>query len=138
MGETPLVSGIFSIAYTAAVVFATKTVRPEHLNQEMMESPLIKELLSKIEIEPSLPPGEYQTAEAEVFMEDGSVYSARCDVPRGDIYKNPLSEKDILNKFYANIEFSKALSQREAEQVANMVFRLEEIDDVTELTGLLQ
>lgn len=137
-GEEPQVSGAFSIIYTAAVAIATKTVRPESMNLAAMEEPSLQRLIDKIEIQPSLAPDEYQTAEVDIVMADGSAYHARCDVPRGDIYKSPMSEKEVLDKFYGNIEFSQTLSRVDADRVVERVSRLEELDDIGELIAFMR
>ena len=82
------------------------------MNREAMEDPALQRLIGKIEIAPSLPPDEYQTAEVDIVMADGTAYHARCDVPKGDIYQSPMTEEEVLDKFYRNIEFSQTLSAR--------------------------
>lgn len=138
MGEDPQVSGAFSIIYTAAVAIAYRCVRPEYMNREAMEDPALQRLIGKIEIAPSLPSDEYQTAEADIVMADGTAYHARCDVPKGDIYQSPMSEEEVLDKFYRNIEFSQTLSREDADRVVQAVSRLEELDDVRELTQFMK
>ena len=131
-------SGAFSIIYTAAVAIATKAVRPESMNREAMEDPALKRLIDKIEIAPTLAPDEYQTAEVDIVMADGTQYHARCDVPKGDIYKSAMTDEEVLDKFYKNIEFSQTLSREDADRVVETVARLEELDDITELTKFMQ
>lgn len=138
IGEEPQVSGAFSIIYTAAVAIATKSVRPDYMNREAMEDPDLKRLIDKIEIVPTLAPDEYQTAEVDIVMADGATYHARCDVPKGDIYKSPMSEEEVLDKFYQNIEFSQTLSRENADRVVETVSRLEELDDIGELIELMR
>lgn len=138
IGEDPQVSGAFSIIYTAAVAIATKSVRPDYMNREAMGNPALKRLIDKIEIAPTLAPDEYQTAEADIVMADGTAYHARCDVPKGDIYKSPMSEEEVLEKFYRNIEFSQTLSRKDADRVVETVSRLEELDDIGGLIDLLR
>ena len=130
-GEEPGVQGAFSIIYTAAIVMGFKTVRPEHFKRDVMESAMVKELISKVEIVPSLAPDEYQTAEAEVILCDGTVLRARCDHPKGDIYKNPMSQEEVLDKFYANIDFSETLSRKQADRIVEAIAHFEDIDDVS-------
>ena len=138
IGEDPQVSGAFSIIYTAALAIAYKCVRPEYMNRETMEDPDLNKLIEKIVIEPSLPPDEYQTAEVDIAMADGTVYHARCDAPKGDIYRNPMSDDEIMAKFYKNLECSGALTKEEADRIVDTVNRLEELEDVHELTQLMK
>lgn len=138
IGDDPQVNGAFSIIYTAALAVAYKCVRPEYMNREAMEDPELKKLIAKISIEPSLPPDEYQTAEADIAMADGTVYHARCDAPKGDIYRNPMSRDEIMDKYYKNIEYSGFLSKDEADRIADVVAHLEELEDIHELIKLMK
>jgi len=138
IGEEPQVSGAFSIIYTAAVAVFAKTVRPEYMNREVMESPELQDLIDKVEIVPSLAPDEYQTAEADIVLSDGTVYSARCDVPKGDIYRNPMSEAEILDKFYRNVEFSGVLSRENADCIVEAVADIDQMGDIGALIELLR
>lgn len=138
IGEDPQVDGAFSIIYTTAVAIASGAVRPEYMNREAMEDPAMQRLIAKIEIEPSLDPDEYQTAEVDIIMADGTAYHARCDVPKGDIYKSPMSEEEVLDKFYRNIEFSQTLSSKDADRLVETVSRLEELDDIGELIAFMR
>ena len=131
-------SGAFSIIYTAAVALVKKAVRPEHMNREAMEDPVLKGMIAKIAIDPSLPPDEYQTAEVDVTLQDGTSYHARCDVPKGDIYRSPLTEEEVLDKFYRNIEFSRALPHEAAVQVVEMIAHMEELEDIGELVAFIE
>lgn len=138
IGEEPQVCGAFSIIYTAACALVAKAVRPELMCREAMEGEAMKRAIAKISIEPSLAPDEYQTAEADIVMIDGTEYHARCDVPKGDIYKSPMAEEEVLEKFYRNIEFSQTLSREDADRIVQTVSRLEELDDIEELVGLIR
>ncbi len=138
IGEEPQVSGAFSIIYTTAVAVYAKCVRPEYMNRETMENPKLKALIDKIEISPSLPPDEYQTANVDIVMDDGREFSARCDVPKGDIYRTPLSRDEILDKFYRNIEFSQTLTLEQAERLVEKVDGLDRLDDIGELVDLVK
>lgn len=138
IGEEPQVSGAFSIIYTAAVALAHKCVRPEHMNRESMEDESLRALIGKIEIVPSLPPDEYQTSEVDVLLSDGAKYHARCDVPKGDIYKSAMSAEEVLDKFYKNIEFSGAITRGDADRIVDVVDHLEDLEDIKGLVDLMR
>ena len=59
-------------------------------------------------------------------------------MPKGDIHQSPMSEEEVLDKFYRNIEFSQAPSREDADRVVQAVSRLEELDDVRELTQFMK
>ncbi|MDR6415626.1 MmgE/PrpD family protein [Pseudarthrobacter sulfonivorans] len=137
IGECPEVSGAFSIRFTAATALMYKTVRPEHLTLEHMQDPRLHRLLDKIRLVGSLPPAESLTAEVELRLRDGSVLRARTDVPRGDIYASPLSEAEILDKYYANAAFGGRIPRSNAEEAVELVQHLEQLDSLAPLINLL-
>ena len=138
IGEEPQVCGAFSIVYTAALAVVYKCVRPEYMNRETMENDVVIRTINKVEITPSLPPTEYQTANVRIFMKNGTEYAARCETPKGDIYHSPLDRGEILEKFYKNMEFSGKLGCADADEIVRTVERLEDLTSITELTNLFE
>lgn len=136
MGECPEVSGAFSIRFTAATALMYRTVRPEHLTVEHMQDPRLHRLLDKIRLVGSLPPAESLTAEVELQLGDGSLLRTRTDVPKGDIYANPMSEEEILAKYYANTDFGGRTSRHNAEEAADLINHLEELESLAPLMKL--
>lgn len=136
IGECPEVSGAFSIRFTAATALMYGTVRPEHLTVDHMNDPRLRALLGKITLVDSLPPHEYLTAEVELLLQGGSRLHARVDVPRGDIYAAPLSEAEILDKYYANVDFGGRISRAAAEEAVAIINNLESLGDITALVKL--
>ena len=132
------VDGAFSIIYTAALAVAYKCVRPEYMNEKTMRDPALNRVIEKVSIEPSLPPDEYQTAECDIVMADGTAYHARCDVPKGDIYKSALTEDEILDKFYRNIEFSGAMDRTQADKVVEACKNLDKLESINQLVDLIR
>ncbi|MDR9785863.1 MAG: MmgE/PrpD family protein [Peptococcaceae bacterium MAG4] len=137
IGETPQVDAAFSIRYTAACAILRKSVRPEHFTLEAITNPGVNTLLDKMELVDTLPPDEYQTAEVDIIMKDGEKYHARTDVPKGDIFKNPMTQEEIISKYKLNVAYSKTISEQKAEEALRMLLSLEELDDIRKLTGLL-
>ncbi|QCB98596.1 MmgE/PrpD family protein [Arthrobacter sp. PAMC25564] len=136
IGECPEVSGAFSIRFTAATALMYKTVRPEHLTPGHMQDPRLQRLLDKITLVDSLAPTEYLTAEVQVKLRNGSVLQTRTDVPKGDIHANPMSEAEILEKYYANVAFGGRTPRRNAEQAVGLVQRLDELESLAPLIRL--
>ena len=133
--EEPQVSAAFSIIYTAALAVVYKDVRPEHMTEAVMDDPQIKEMIDKVEIHPTLNPDEYVTANVDIIMKDGTDYFARCENVLGNIYHNPMSRQQILDKFYKNVDGK--ISRETADKVIDMVDHLENLASINELTALL-
>ena len=130
-------SAAFSIFFTVACALAKHDVRPELMaTKEAVCDPLINEIIAKMEISPSLDPDEYVTGNVTVIMEDGTEYFARCENVKGNIYHNPMTDEEILDKFYKNV--AGKLTREQADKVIETVNRLEELESITELTDLLK
>jgi 2-methylcitrate dehydratase PrpD len=136
IGDCPEVSGAFSIPFTAATALMYRSVRPEHLTLDHMQDPRLHRLLDKIRLVGSLPPHESLTAEVELSLRNGSVLKARTDAPKGDIYANPMTEEEILAKYYANIHFGGRTSRRDAADAVDLINHLEELESLAPLMEL--
>ena len=126
----------FSIYFTVACALANHDVRPEHMTFDAVRDPVVNGLIAKMEIQPTLDASEYVSGNVEVFMEDGSRYFARSENVKGNIYHNPMSDEEILDKFYKNV--AGTMSREHADKIIETVNRLEELESITELTDLLK
>ena len=70
-------------------------------------------------------------------MKNGKRYSKRVDFSLGNP-RNPMTMEDIIKKFKDCASYSaKPLSQQNIERVIEMVGKLEEVDDVSQIISLL-
>ncbi len=137
IGEFPQVDAAFSILFTAANAVLRRSIRPEHFTVEKMQEPELQYLLSVARIDPSLPADEYQTSTVEVVLKDGTILAARCEAPKGDIYKSPISQDEFLNKYYMNFEVSGIGDKGLADEVLETVSHLEDLEDMGSLIDLV-
>lgn len=137
LGETPQVDAAFSIRYTVACALLRKGVKPDYFNEESIRDPEIMKCIDKMKLIPGIPPEKRVATEIHVKMKDGKVFSAQTDAPKGDIFRSPLSAEEIRAKYRANIAFSQTVSPRNGEQALAIIEKLEELNDVRELTRLL-
>ncbi len=135
--RNPEISGMFSIRYNVAVGLVHRGLRPEHLRPAVMDSAPVRGLLDRISLVDSLPRTEYQTAEVEVDLRDGRTLHARTDAALGDIYRAPLADDAVREKFALNLAFGGTLDAAAGERIADLIEHLEELEDVTELAALL-
>ncbi|MGI8393236.1 MmgE/PrpD family protein [Leucobacter sp. W1038] len=129
--------GIFSIPFNVAVGMIEGTVRPEHLSVDYMRSDAVRAMLNRVSIVDTLPAGEYQTAEVIVTTKSGDRLHQRVDNILGDIYRNRLSADALLEKYYMNIEFGGQKSREQAEEIRDVIGRIDELDSISDLTRLL-
>lgn len=136
VGTCPEVSAAFSIHYTTAAALVYGTVRPEYLTFEAMEDPRIRAMLERIEIRGTLDATEVLTAEVEINLHEGQRLLQRVDFPRGDIYHNPLSQSEIIEKFRQNVAYSTRLSDADAQELEHRVETINELSNIHELLEL--
>ena len=72
------------------------------------------------------------------MLRDGTAFHSRCDAPKGDIYKTPLTGDEVLDMFYRNIEFSGVMTHERAEEIVSLVSHLEELENICELLELMK
>jgi len=136
-GETPQIDGAFSIRYTVATALLRKGVKPAYFTDECTRDPKIRGLIDKMKLAAAIPPEKAPATEIRVRMDDGAVFEASTDFPRGDIYRTPLTPDEIRAKYRDNAAYSQTIPVEISEKVLKMVESLEEIDDVRKITSLL-
>ena len=99
--------------------------------------PMVGKLAAKASVMATMPSDKIWAAEVTVKMKDGSVFSAHVDTMKGDPLEKPISKDEIEDKFRTNVAFSKMISKENAEKVLDMLNKLEEVDDITEIIRLL-
>jgi 2-methylcitrate dehydratase PrpD len=120
-----------------ACALLRKEVKPAYFSEEYIRDPEIFKLTEKTKLIPDVSPDKTFTTEIQVKMKDGKVFSARTEIPRGQIYKTPLTTEEIKAKYRSNVAYSKTVSTKNAEKALSIIERLEELKDIRELTNLL-
>jgi 2-methylcitrate dehydratase PrpD len=136
-GETPQVDAAFNIRFTVATALLRKNVKPAFFTDECIKDPRITELIGKMTLVATIPQQQSPLTKIEVHMADGSVFKAETDFPKGDIYRTPLTTDEIKNKFRDNVAFSARIASDKAEKVIQLVEKLENVNDIREVIGLL-
>jgi 2-methylcitrate dehydratase PrpD len=126
----------FSYYYTVANALLRKSVKPEHFSDDSIADPQIKALIRKMALE-ELPEASFQSAELKILMKDGRQFSEFTDSPKGNSVNNPISKDEIIAKFWANVEFSQTVTQKNADRLLKLLENLEELDQVYKIVELL-
>jgi len=137
-GKLPHYNGKFealiSAHYTAAAILRDRELTMKQYDVERLSDPLLRREAEKIAFaaDPAL---QGVQAIAEIEMNDGTVYSARCDHPRGS-FENPLSSDQLKTKFRTYAAPFRAES--DIVKAVDMIERLEHQPSVKDLMGLLR
>jgi 2-methylcitrate dehydratase PrpD len=136
IGDFPYANALFSYQYAVANALLRRSVRPEHFSEESIREPEINAFISRIKLA-ELPEAELLASKLEVIMNDGRKFSESTDIPKGDQDRNPMSKNEIIAKFWANVDFAKTVTKKNARELLRLLDKLEELDELNEIIKLL-
>ena len=136
IGDFPYANALFSYQYTVANALLRKGVRPEHFSEGSIRDPEINTFISRIKLA-ELPKAELLASKLDVIMNDGRKFSESVDVPKGDQDRNPMSKDEIISKFWANIDFAKTVTKKNAGELLSLFSKLEELNTLNRVIDLL-
>ncbi len=131
-------SAKYSAPYTIAVALAVgRNERPQY-SLDMIHDPALRDLASRVEVYPDAELealyNDKWASIVEITLKDGQVLTARRDLPKGEP-EHPLSDAELEAKFLSLA--TDCVSIERAKAVWEMIFSLDEVSDVSTLTGLL-
>lgn len=138
-GESTPVSAIFNLAMCVALAFVHGEVRPELITDEVLGSSDIRTLHHKIRLiqAPAVTTNSApEPIKLIVKKVDGSELSGTASIALGDIYENPLSREQFLDKYHRNMRYG-GVERSIADEVLRLVEDLESVDDIRRITQLL-
>ena len=134
-----VINAKFSIPYTAAVAAVRQRVTLEDFDDASLHDPLVRQVASKFTYdlnEDWAPAGRQLTTQMTAKTPRGSFYR-EVVWPYGHV-NNPCTDEELGAKIYACAKHSRVpLSEDRVEKLVETVGRLEELDDIRELTALL-
>jgi 2-methylcitrate dehydratase PrpD len=128
--------GKFAINYVVALAFLDGKLEIDTFTDTKANDPTVQEALSKVQVivDDTIPePGPYCPVMVE--LQDGTRLSYTASIAKGHP-ENPLTEQEVLAKFRSNARG--AISPNQCEALMLAIANLEEIDNVREVTDLLQ
>jgi len=127
---------LFNYYYSAASALVRKGARVEHYTGEAVRAPEVVELAGRGKVVPTQQ--KNGATELKLKMRDGREYSSVFEHPQMRGYPlYPLTWEELMEKFWNNINFSRAVSKENAEKVLDMIENLEKVDRVSSLIKLL-
>lgn len=124
-----------SAFYLNAVAIVDRAITPESYSPEKFTDPVILDLIERITVDydPELPEWGLNGI-SEITTKDGRYFRKRIDVPKG-FGENPLSDRELEDKFQATAQ--KYMSTAQIREIMDVVWNLEKLGDMKELTGLM-
>jgi 2-methylcitrate dehydratase PrpD len=126
---------LISAHYVAAAILHDRALTLRQFEPARYEDPKLRRAAAEmVEVRPD-PAIKGNACAVEVEMNDGQVFKAACEHPRGS-HQNPLSRAQIEDKFRT---YAKGIiSDANAEEVIATVNRLEDLSSVRKLMDLLR
>jgi len=126
-----------SLPYSLAVGLVDGMVTPLQFKDERVRDPKLIPVMDKVkvvanaEFESLFP--KYQPSQVTITTTDGRSFTKRVDVPKGDP-RDPMTEDEVGVKFMALGR--DVLGESACRRLADATLRLDELEDVRELTAL--
>ena len=136
---TPQVDAAFSLRFNVANVLLRKGINPIiDFQEEYIRETGIANIADKVKIE-GFEPNELgkKSAALKIKMKDGREYYSEVDSVKGGPVKNSLTDEDIKEKFWHNLQSKKAISKESGERIIDIVNNLEDADNIDELMKLM-
>jgi 2-methylcitrate dehydratase PrpD len=127
--------GKFAINYVVAMAFLDGKLEIATFTDEYVNRSQVQDALSKVKVivDESIPePGPYCPVGVE--LKNGIRHSYTAKIAKGDP-RNPMTEAEVLGKFRGNARL--AISENRTEAVIDAVNRLEAVDNIQAIVGLL-
>jgi 2-methylcitrate dehydratase PrpD len=133
-----LIEAIHSLPYFLASAVADRDFSWVHATPEKIASPDMARLIGLVESDPAPPPISYDWSwggTVTIVTKSGARYTSTVDAPRASGPRG-IEWSDVDAKYRALMPDS-GLPAGRITQILDVVHRLDEVDDVSELTGLL-
>jgi 2-methylcitrate dehydratase PrpD len=127
--------GKFTINYVCAVAMLDGRLQRESFYDAKAKDPRVQEAFNKVEVivDETIPEkGEYCPITIE--LKDGRRFQYTATIQKGHA-KNPLTETEVVEKFRDNTKDK--LSRERSDDIIACVCKLDDLNDVRELTSLL-
>jgi 2-methylcitrate dehydratase PrpD len=137
LGDNPRVEAQFSLRYTVANALVRKSSLLKHFTEPYIRHPQIAEMVDKV-YPVIATKGEDLSTYVEIEMEDHRKYYKFID-HKETFLDHPLNDEEVREKF-RNCVTMTSCSKIEANvgRIMDMVDRIEEVGDVSELVNLLK
>ena len=130
----------FSMEFCMAILLLERKAGLAEFTDKVVNRADVQEMIGKIEfgVHPEAEAAGYEkmTTIIDIDLNDGRKISGRADFGKGSP-ENPMSDEELANKFRECAEWGK-LSHASAGKIVDMVFNLDKLKSIRELTRLLQ
>jgi len=129
----------FSMEFCMAILLLERKASLSEFTDEVVNRPDVQALLRRVDfgVHPEAEAAGFDkmTTVVEVELDDGATFRASADFGKGSP-ANPMSDRELEQKFLECAEWGR-VDAASARRIAHMLWRIEEIADMRDLTQLL-
>jgi len=129
----------FSMEFCMAILLLRRKAGLAEFTDKVVNRPDVKKMIAKVDfgVHPEAEAAGYEkmTTIIEIELADGRTIGGRADFGKGSP-TNPMSDEELAGKFRECAAWGK-LPRAKADKVVDLVFRLEKLKSIRELTRLL-
>ena len=133
--DFPHGDAIFSYPYTVASALLKKSMGLPNFTEEAIKDPKVNRITAKTSMVEQ-EDGVGLSVKIRVKMTDGREFTESKGPPR-EWVKTPITKEKILQKFWHQVDFSKTVSQKNAQKVLDLIDNLESVKDVKQIIRFL-
>lgn len=136
IGDFPHVNAIFNYQYVLATAFLHGCVKPEHFTEKAIRDSRIAEFIPRIKLN-AVDDVSFEKARVMVTLNDGRKLTETITKVKGDPLDNPMSQDEIIAKYWTNVAFSGRITESKATELLETLLNLDKLDSVRKLVPLL-
>ena len=136
IGDFPHGNAAFSYYYPVATAFLHGYVKPENFTEKAIRDPRTSEFIPKIKLTRA-DDVRFEAARVTVTLEDGRKLTEEREYAKGDPLHDPMSQDDIIAKYWTNVEFSDRIPKPKAEELLETLLNLEKVDNINRIVQLM-
>jgi 2-methylcitrate dehydratase PrpD len=129
----------FSMEFCMAILLLERKAGLEQFTDEVVNRPDVQALIRRVEfgVHPDAEAAGFDkmTTIVEVELDDGKIVKGSADFGKGSP-ANPMTDAELERKFFECAAWG-GVDEAQARRIADVVWRIEELDDVRDLTRLL-
>lgn len=129
----------FSLEHSTVACFFERKVFLDSYTDQKAKDPRFREAREKVKVtvHPDWPEGYFAFhSPVTIRLKNGAEYRKVCIDARGDPSRR-LRPEEVMSKYFACLDFAGTFTRDTAEKAADMTQKLDTLDDISELVGLL-
>lgn len=129
----------FNLRFDLALALAKGAVAPKYFADSYQNDPEIIRIATKlVDIDYDADMKDLFSAHVRIDLIDGRSYSTFVPYPKGNMVSDPLTRDELLEKYYANMEYSGCVTRQTADRIVEAIDSFEEIDDINDFIAITQ